>query len=62
MWEGGVGEWGWGAAALEPVSHKVFVVLGVAAVERCIVEVVFHLCFQSSGQDRFLLLLAFVLL
>lgn len=56
MWGGG-----WGAA-LEPVSHKVFVVLGVAAVERCIVEVVFHLCFQASGQDRFLLLLAFVLL
>lgn len=55
-WEGGRG------AASGPVSHKVFVVLGVAAVERCIVEVVFHLCFQTSGQDRFLLLLAFVLL
>lgn len=37
-----------GGAALEPVSHEVFVVLGVAAVELCIVEVIFQLCFQTS--------------
>lgn len=37
-----------GEAALEPVSHEVFIVLGVATVELCIVEVIFHLCFQTS--------------
>lgn len=48
---------------MEPVSHEVLVVLGVAAFKAAIVHVVSHLCFQTAtGYDTFLLFFPFVLL
>lgn len=48
---------------MEPVSHEILIVLGVATIKLCIVKVIPQLCFQSASRyDPFLLLLAFVLL
>lgn len=51
------------ATAMEPVSHEVVKVLGVAAIQLRKVKVAFHLCFETASRhDAFLLLLSFILL
>lgn len=51
------------AVVMEPVSHEVLIVLGVATIKLCIVKVISHLCFQTTSRnDSFLLLLSFVCL
>lgn len=48
---------------MEPLSHEVIKVLGVATIQIAKVKVVFHLCFETSSRyDTLLLLLSFVLL
>lgn len=60
FWQSGEGE---RAVVMKPVSHEVLIVLGVASIKRCIVKVIFELCFQTtSSYDPLLLLFSFVLL
>lgn len=48
---------------MEPLSHEVVKVLGVATVQLCKVKVAFHLCFETTSRhNTFFLLLSFVLL